>query len=84
MFQVSVEESPGVAFTHDSASGCWQMILERLNHELSRLNTYGKHKSSLLQPPDKLDGLKLFGFLSPSIAQVSLLFKYPYHFLCSR
>ncbi|XP_068656564.1 lysine-specific demethylase JMJ18-like isoform X2 [Aristolochia californica] len=69
LFKVSMEENPSEVFVNDSATRCWEMVLERLNQELTRQDGLGKQRLPLLQPPLSLDGLEMFGFFSPSIVQ---------------
>ncbi|KAG9439636.1 hypothetical protein H6P81_019801 [Aristolochia fimbriata] len=69
LFKISMEENPNEVFVNDSATRCWEMVLERLNQELTRQVALGKQRSPLLKPPPNLDGLEMFGFLSPPIIQ---------------
>ncbi|WOG81627.1 hypothetical protein DCAR_0100778 [Daucus carota subsp. sativus] len=65
LFQVTLEESPDQSFTDVSAQRCWELVLHRLNQETTRLQALGKAFS--LRFPQNIDGLKMFGFYSPSI-----------------
>lgn len=69
---MTVEENPGVSFLHASATRCWEMVLEKLNEEIIRQCGLGKQGLPPLQTPESVDGLTMFGFLSPSIVQVCL------------
>ncbi|XP_042488373.1 lysine-specific demethylase JMJ18-like isoform X2 [Macadamia integrifolia] len=68
LFKVTVEECPSETFTNVSAEKCWEMVLDRLNQEVLRQQILGKRLPPLhcLQ---SLDGLEMFGFLSPQIIQ---------------
>lgn len=57
---------------HASATQCWEMVLEKLNQEIIGQRDLGKRGLPPLQTPEAMDGLKMFGFLSPSIIQVCL------------
>ena len=68
--QVTMEEHPSSSFVNVSAEKCWESVLERVNGEIIRRRELGEIK---LPPPELLqsiNGLKMFGFLSPSIIQV--------------
>ncbi|RWR85797.1 JmjC domain-containing protein [Cinnamomum micranthum f. kanehirae] len=69
LFKVSVEEYPDEAFINISAVRCWEMVKERLNQEIVRQRSLGKQGLPPLQPVGSLNGLELFGFLSPAIIQ---------------
>ncbi|GER34913.1 transcription factor jumonji (jmj) family protein [Striga asiatica] len=67
LFLVFVEHSPSEVFIHESAGRCWEMVRERVNHEIVK-----KHKLEVgnlppLQPPGSVDGIAMFGFSSPAI-----------------
>ncbi|XP_074348626.1 lysine-specific demethylase JMJ18-like [Apium graveolens] len=66
LFQVTLEESPNLSFTDVSPQRCWEMVLHRLNQETTKLQALGKAVSPL-QFPQNIDGMKMFGFYSPSI-----------------
>ncbi|KAL3520986.1 hypothetical protein ACH5RR_019135 [Cinchona calisaya] len=70
LFMVSLEDSPSEVFVHFSAATCWEMVRERVNHEITTQHKLGKLKLPPLQPPGSLDGMEMFGFSSPSIVQV--------------
>ncbi|CAA7040550.1 unnamed protein product [Microthlaspi erraticum] len=66
LFRVTLEEYKEESFSSVSAQKCWEMVLKRVNEELS------KHCSSQeinLNALESINGLKMFGFLSPSIVQ---------------
>lgn len=65
-----MEEYPDEAFINISAERCWEMVKERLNQEIVRQRSLGKQGLPPLQPVGSLNGLELFGFLSPAIIQV--------------
>ncbi|CAO2833156.1 unnamed protein product [Amaranthus hypochondriacus] len=70
LFMVSLEHCSNEVFLHMSPTKCWEMILERVNQEISKQHKLGKTKLPPLQPPGSLDGLEMFGFTSPAIVQV--------------
>ncbi|KAJ6796786.1 lysine-specific demethylase JMJ18-like [Iris pallida] len=70
MFKVTVEDIHKETFTHASAVECWDMVRERVNQEISKQSSLGKHNLPHLQPRGSIDGLEMFGFLSSSIVQV--------------
>ncbi|KAG1365018.1 putative lysine-specific demethylase JMJ18 [Cocos nucifera] len=78
LFKVTVEENLEVSFMHASATHCWEMVREKLNQEIIRQRDLGKQGLPPLQTPESMDGLKMFGFLSPSIIQVIEALD-PYH-----
>lgn len=67
--QVTLEESPGENFTDVSATKCWDMVVQRINREIKRHNLRlgGTLPGQLLK---EIDGLEMFGFLSPHVIQV--------------
>ncbi|KAJ0966496.1 hypothetical protein J5N97_023413 [Dioscorea zingiberensis] len=69
LFMVTPEQSPSEVFIHVSASKCWEMVRERVNNEISRLQRMGRFNLPSLQPPESIDGLKMFGLSSPAIMQ---------------
>ncbi|XP_068654381.1 lysine-specific demethylase JMJ18-like [Aristolochia californica] len=69
LFKVSMEENPSEVFVNDSATRCWEMVVQRLNQELARHDGLEKQRLPILQPPQSLDGLEMFGFLSPPTIQ---------------
>ncbi|XP_010906776.1 lysine-specific demethylase JMJ18 isoform X2 [Elaeis guineensis] len=70
LFKVTVEENQEQTFMHVSAQQCWDMVRDRLNQEIIKLCNHGKRNLPPLQPAGSIDGLEMFGFLSPSIIQV--------------
>ncbi|XP_057540084.1 putative lysine-specific demethylase JMJ16 isoform X1 [Amaranthus tricolor] len=70
LFMVSMEHDSNEIFVHFSPTRCWEMVLERVNQEISKQHKLGKTKLPPLQPPGSLDGLEMFGFSSPAIVQV--------------
>lgn len=71
MHQVSLEQLPQESFVHVSAQECWLMVCRKLNQEIRKQQSLGK-KQELppLQPLGSINGLEMFGFLTPSIVQV--------------
>lgn len=67
LFKVSVEDNPEIFFSSTSALLCWEMVRERLKQEIVRQRNQGKRGLPELQTPESMDGLEMFGFLSPAI-----------------
>uniref|UniRef100_A0A6V7QYG7 Lysine-specific demethylase JMJ18-like n=1 Tax=Ananas comosus var. bracteatus TaxID=296719 RepID=A0A6V7QYG7_ANACO len=78
LFKVTVEEHPEVSFTHSSALQCWELVRERLNEAIIKHRSLGNTNLPPLQTPDSVNGLEMFGFLSPLIVQVVEALD-PYH-----
>lgn len=66
-FQVTLEECPSVSFSNFSAEKCWETVLQRLNQACHSLGA-----EQAVVPPQSINGLEMFGFLSPSIVEVIL------------
>lgn len=65
--QVTLEESPDESFFNVSAQQCWEMVLQRVKDTSTSL-------SLPISPQfESINGLQMFGFLSPSIVQVKNL-----------
>ncbi|KAI4299978.1 hypothetical protein L6164_033398 [Bauhinia variegata] len=69
LFKVSMEEHPSVSYTNVSVEKCWELVLEGVNCEIERRGNLGKPQQTPLLPPKSIHGLKMFGFLSPSIVE---------------
>ncbi|OEL13556.1 Lysine-specific demethylase JMJ703 [Dichanthelium oligosanthes] len=69
LFMVTVENSPGEIFINVSPTKCWNMVRERLNMEIRRQLSMGRANLPTLQPPGSIDGLEMFGLLTPAIVQ---------------
>ncbi|KAG7963953.1 hypothetical protein I3843_09G144500 [Carya illinoinensis] len=69
LFKVTLEEFPNETFTDVSAEKCWDMVLQRLNQEIIRQSSLGEQGVTSLQPLQNINGLEMFGFLSPHIIQ---------------
>ncbi|EEC78664.1 hypothetical protein OsI_18782 [Oryza sativa Indica Group] len=69
LFMVKLENCPGEVFINLSPTKCWNMVRERLNMEIRRQLNMGKSNLPTLQPPGSVDGLEMFGLLSPPIVQ---------------
>ncbi|KAM0041484.1 putative chromatin remodeling & transcription regulator FYR family [Helianthus debilis subsp. tardiflorus] len=69
--QVSPENYPSEVFIYFSPVKCWEMVRERINHEISEQHKLGKANLPVLPPPGSLDGMEMFGFSSPFILQVN-------------
>uniref|UniRef100_A0A5B7AGW7 Putative lysine-specific demethylase JMJ18 isoform X1 n=1 Tax=Davidia involucrata TaxID=16924 RepID=A0A5B7AGW7_DAVIN len=69
LFKVTLEECPSESFANVSAERCWEMVLQRLNQEIMTQSNLGKQGLPPLQPPQSINGLEMFGFLSAPIIQ---------------
>ncbi|KAI4297517.1 hypothetical protein L6164_037404 [Bauhinia variegata] len=69
LFKVSMEEQPSVAYTNVSIEKCWELVLEGVNNEIEKRRSRGEPEPTPLQPLKSIHGLKMFGFLSPSIVK---------------
>lgn len=65
-----MEEHPNEAFTDTSADKCWESVLNRLNDEIMRRRNLGELELPSLETLKSINGLRMFGFLLPSIIQV--------------
>ncbi|PON63624.1 FY-rich [Parasponia andersonii] len=74
LFKVSLEENPGETFSNISAEKCWEMVLQRLNEEISRQSNLGIQGLPPLQLLQSINGLEMFGFhSSPIMQRVSMI-----------
>ncbi|XP_023537501.1 putative lysine-specific demethylase JMJ16 [Cucurbita pepo subsp. pepo] len=69
LFMVVLEHCPSEVFVHVSACRCWELVRNRVNHEIAKQHKLGRTNLPPLQPPGSLDGLEMFGFTSPAIVQ---------------
>ncbi|KAJ1437043.1 FY-rich, C-terminal [Sesbania bispinosa] len=69
LFKVTMEDCPSEAFTDTSAEKCWESVLKRLNHEIMRRGSLGELELPPLEFLKSINGLRMFGFLLPSIIQ---------------
>nr|XP_043618518.1 putative lysine-specific demethylase JMJ16 [Erigeron canadensis] len=69
LFMVSLENCPSELFVHLSPAKCWDMVRERINHEISIQHKLERSNLPPFQPPGSLDGMEMFGFSSPFILQ---------------
>nr|KYP62541.1 Lysine-specific demethylase lid [Cajanus cajan] len=70
LFKVTMEECPSEAFTDISADSCWESVLKRLHHEITRRRSLGELELPPLELLKSISGHRMFGFLLPSIIQV--------------
>jgi hypothetical protein len=49
---------------------CWDSVRDRVNEEIEKQQSIGKSGVPDLLPPDFVNGIEMFGFLSPQIIQV--------------
>lgn len=66
-----MEENPTEAFTDISADKCWESVLKRLHYEIMRRKNLGELELPPLELLKRINGLRMFGFLSPSFIQVT-------------
>jgi len=71
VFQVTMEEYPSEAFTDTSSDNCWESVLKRLHHEIERRRSLGELELPTLELLKSINGHRMFGFLLPSIIQVT-------------
>ncbi|THU63305.1 hypothetical protein C4D60_Mb01t14380 [Musa balbisiana] len=69
LFMVVVEQCPSEVFLHVSATKCWDMVRERVNQEIEKQQKMATLNLPSLQPPGSVDGLEMFGLLSPAVIQ---------------
>ncbi|CAL5186973.1 unnamed protein product [Lathyrus oleraceus] len=69
LFKVTMEECPSDTFTDTSADKCWESVLKRLHNEIMERRNRGEHELPSLELLNNINGLRMFGFLSPSIIQ---------------
>ncbi|CAA2934426.1 lysine-specific demethylase JMJ18-like [Olea europaea subsp. europaea] len=69
MFKVTLEDYPFESFANVSPDKCWVMVLHRLNQEIERQRSSGKQGLPPSLPSSSINGLEMFGFLSPSIVR---------------
>ncbi|KAH9309626.1 hypothetical protein KI387_037537 [Taxus chinensis] len=67
VFKVTVAGHLTEVFMHVSINKCWELVLERLNKEITRQRSIGRESFPCLQPLESLNGLEMFGFTLPSI-----------------
>ncbi|KAM3407927.1 hypothetical protein ACQJBY_001326 [Aegilops geniculata] len=70
LFRVAVEEFPEVSFTHTSPMQCWDSVRDRVNEEIKKQCRAGKSGVPALLSNDSVNGLEMFGFISPPIIEV--------------
>ncbi|XP_038679857.1 lysine-specific demethylase JMJ18-like isoform X2 [Tripterygium wilfordii] len=69
LFKVTLEEHPNESFTTASAEECWKMVLQRVNKEIARRKNSGERHLPPVQAAQSINGLEMFGFLSPPIIE---------------
>ncbi|KAG8067668.1 hypothetical protein GUJ93_ZPchr0005g15796 [Zizania palustris] len=67
LFRVTVEYLPEVSFTHTSPMQCWDSVRDRVNEEIEKQQMVGKSGLPDLLSFNYVNGLEMFGFLSPLI-----------------
>ncbi|XP_022142392.1 lysine-specific demethylase JMJ18-like isoform X2 [Momordica charantia] len=68
LFKVTLEASPSESFTNVSATKCWDMVIQRIIQEVKRQNLR-LEETHPLQVLEGINGLEMFGFLSPHVIQ---------------
>uniref|UniRef100_A0A1J3JHA2 Lysine-specific demethylase JMJ18 n=1 Tax=Noccaea caerulescens TaxID=107243 RepID=A0A1J3JHA2_NOCCA len=63
LFKVTLEESPDESFCNVSAHQCWEMVLQRVKDTCTSLGLPTSPRF------EGINGLQMFGFLSPSIVE---------------
>ncbi|KAE8655311.1 Lysine-specific demethylase JMJ18 [Hibiscus syriacus] len=66
LFKVTLEGCPTVIFADVSVEKCWEMVVQKLNQKILRSNLEGRGMLPL-QSPKIVNGLEMFGFLSPPV-----------------
>ncbi|KAF1892402.1 hypothetical protein Lal_00010867, partial [Lupinus albus] len=69
VFKVTMEECPSETFTDISVDKCWESVLKRLHNEITRRRSLGEQQLPPLELLRNINGLRMFGFLLPSITQ---------------
>ncbi|KAG4123890.1 hypothetical protein ERO13_D10G005000v2 [Gossypium hirsutum] len=69
LFKVTLEGCPTITFSNVLPNKCWEMVLQQLNQEILRRKNLGESGLLPLQSLQSINGLQMFGFLSPSIIQ---------------
>ncbi|TVU18636.1 hypothetical protein EJB05_34744 [Eragrostis curvula] len=69
LFKVTMEQVPEVSFTNTSPVLCWDSIRDMVNEEIKKQQSIGKLGVPDLLPSDSVNGIEMFGFLSPQIIQ---------------
>lgn len=70
LFKVTSEGCPSETFANVSPEKCWEMVLQKLKQEIIRHSSLGKQLLPSLECLQGVNGLEMFGFLSPPIIQV--------------
>ncbi|TYJ33657.1 hypothetical protein E1A91_A05G118200v1 [Gossypium mustelinum] len=68
LFKVTLEGCPTVSFSNVSVEKCWKLVVQQLKQEILRSNL-GERSVLPLQLLKRVNGLEMFGFLSPPIIQ---------------
>lgn len=64
---MTLEQVPDVSFTHTSPMSCWNIVRDKVNEQIENLQRIGKCGVPNFLPHDSVNGLEMFGFLSPQI-----------------
>lgn len=67
---MTLEECSGENFTNASATKCWDMVVQRINQEIERQNLKLGGIAAPMPLLEEVNGLEMFGFLSPRVIQV--------------
>ncbi|MBA0807405.1 hypothetical protein Gohar_023211 [Gossypium harknessii] len=68
LFKVTLEGCPTVSFSNVSVEKCWELVVQQLKQEILR-SKLGERGVLPLQSLKRVNGLEMFGFLSPPIIQ---------------
>ncbi|KAK3140368.1 hypothetical protein QOZ80_5AG0399940 [Eleusine coracana subsp. coracana] len=69
LFKVTMEQVPEVSFTDTSPVLCWDSVRNRVNEQIKKQQSIRKPDTPDLLSPDFVNGIEMFGFLSPQIIQ---------------
>ncbi|KAL6864997.1 hypothetical protein ACP4OV_016148 [Aristida adscensionis] len=69
LFKVTVEHDPEVSFSCTSPMHCWDSVRHMVNEGIKKQQRAGKSGLPDLLPPYSINGLEMFGFLTPKIMQ---------------
>ncbi|KAL9683479.1 hypothetical protein QQ045_015301 [Rhodiola kirilowii] len=69
LFVVTLESCPDEVFIHLTPNKCWDLVRERVNHQITKHNELGMKNLPPLQSREAVDGMLMFGLSSPKIIQ---------------
>ena len=77
-----MEDRPGESFVCTSVEECWEAVVNMVRQKIQLLRQCGGLNPLLIQVPEFLDGLQMFGLRSPPIIQVLFTSHFLSLFLC--